>query len=293
MNKNKKVIIIVLAFICLITSFIIVLHAKRLISVAIEGEGEWSIGIYISENPFYFSSSQSISNPVLSATDVTDIPAKFVADPFMLYENNTWYMFFEVYNSDTDQGDIGLAMSNDGLNWTYKQIVLDEQFHLSYPCVFKWNNEYYMIPETSKKKSIRLYKANNFPKGWSFIKTLIGGKNYVDPTIFRYNDKWWLFAGIQKNDTLYLYYSDNLMGPWTEHPYSPIIKGDANTSRPGGRIMTFNGRVIRYAQDDYPIYGNQVRAFEIDMLTTTNYKEHEIDKSPILIASGHGWNAPN
>ena len=244
----------------------------------------WSIGIYktSSSEPFDFS-DDNVSNPVLTANDVTDIPAAFVADPFLIHENDTYYMFFEVLNSNTNQGDIGLAISNDGFNWTYKQIILDEDFHISYPYVFKWENEYYIIPGSSQKESIRLYKSNNFPYNWSFVKNLIQGKRFVDPSIFRYNNTWWLFTGPCNNDVLWLYYSDKLTGPWIEHPKSPIIYGDANIARPGGNVILFDtNRIVRYTQDDDPYYGNQVWAFEITALTKTSYVEHRVGRTPIL-----------
>ena len=244
----------------------------------------WAIGIYISSSsePFDFS-GENVSNPVLTASDVTDIPAAFVADPFLFHENNTYYMFFEVLNTNTSQGDIGLAISNDGFNWTYKQIILDEDFHLSYPCVFKWENEYYMIPETYHTESVRLYKSNNFPYNWTFVKTLLEGRDFVDNTIFHYNNTWWLFSGTCSNSVLWLYYSDKLTGPWIEHPKSPIINGDANMSRPGGNVILFDtNRIVRYTQDDYPYYGNQVWAFEITTLTKTSYGEHKVGRTPIL-----------
>ena len=81
------------------------------------------------------------------------------------------------------------------------------------------------------------------------------------------------------------------MGPWTEHPESPVIEGDANIAGPRGRVLVFDGRIIRYAQDDQPTYGNQVRAFEITELTTTSYEEKEVSENPILEPSGTSWNA--
>lgn len=83
----------------------------------------WSIGIYVGENSYEFSSPENIDNPVLTANDVTDVSAEFVADPFMVYEGGEWFMFFEVMNANNQQGDIGLATSSDGFNWTYKQII--------------------------------------------------------------------------------------------------------------------------------------------------------------------------
>jgi hypothetical protein len=54
--------------------------------------------------------------------------------------------------------------------------------------------------------------------------------------------------------------------------------------------LRVNGRIIRYAQDCFPIYGTQVKAFEITELSATNYYEREADNSPVLNASGTGWN---
>ena len=58
--------------------------------------------------------------------------------------------------------------------------------------------------------------------------------------------------------------------------------------RPGGRITEFNGYIYRYAQDGETDYGSLVRVFQIDILTTVNYMEHEISESPILKAGENG-----
>jgi hypothetical protein len=81
------------------------------------------------------------------------------------------------------------------------------------------------------------------------------------------------------------------MGPWLEHPKSPIIQGNARIARPAGRVQVDTDRVIRYAQNSVPYYGTDVRAFEITELTCTSYREREVDNNPILKPSGRGWNA--
>jgi len=258
-----------------------------------QNELEWAIGIYTGKSPFDLT-SESIKNPVLTRKDVSDVPADFVADPFMIRANGIWYMFFEVLNLQSRRGEIGLASSENGIKWKYQKIVLAEPYHLSYPYVFEWMNEYYMIPESYEANSIRLYKASTFPTEWSFVGNLIGEGFYLDPSLFRYNDKWWLFAETNFNhkyDTLSLYYADDLMGSWQEHPHSPIIKGNARIARPGGRVFVVDGKLIRCTQNCYIDYGTQLQMFEIEELTTTSYSEREIDKNPILTASGSGWNA--
>ncbi|MGE5444134.1 MAG: hypothetical protein ACM3SR_05950 [Ignavibacteriales bacterium] len=256
-------------------------------------EGDWSIGIYAGESPFHFVPFEGGENPVLTREDVSDIRAGFVADPFMMRVNHKWYMFFEVMNQQTNKGEIGLATSKDGIKWAYQEIVLAEPFHLSYPYIFEWKNDIYMIPESFQAGSIRLYKASKFPIKWNFVKTLLSGGVFLDSSVFRYDDKWWLLTETNpdhKYDTLRLYCADDLTESWLEHPESPIINKNAHIARPAGRVQVVNDRVIRYAQDCYPIYGAQVRALEITELTTSSYRERVACENPVLTASGNGWN---
>lgn len=250
----------------------------------------WSISIYSGNSPFDLKSAQS--GPVLTRDSVTDIPAEFVADPFMLQRDGTWHMFFEVMNNETMKGDIGLATSADGLSWTYEQIVLNEPFHLSYPYVFEWQNDYYMIPETLGAGAVWLYKADPFPARWSRIARLIEGQ-FADPSIVRFHDLWWMFvcSTPYQHDTLRLFFAAELTGPWTEHPKSPMIRSDKCRARPAGRLVQMNYKLIRFAQDCVPQYGTSVRAFEITQLTQHDYVEVESNRSPILTASASGWNA--
>jgi hypothetical protein len=93
-----------------------------------------------------------------------------------------------------------------------------------------------------------------------------------------------------QHDSLRLYFAEDLMGPWIEHPASPIVEGDARKARPAGRVLVLADKIIRFAQNCVPAYGTQVRAFEISALTTRDYVETENQNSPILTASGKGWN---
>jgi hypothetical protein len=231
-------------------------------------------------------------NPVLTASDVTDSPAAFVADPFLIHKDGLWYMFFEVW---TGWGVISVATSVDGHDWTYDRVVLREDHHISYPCVFGYDDgsgeQYYMVVESSANQTVPLYKSVSFPYQWSRVAILASGREFADPTIFRWNGTWWMFVSRASNDACYLYYSDHLESGWLEHPRSPIASG-RGVSRPAGRTMVIDGtRVLRLAQKCDIQYGEAVRVFEVDALTRTAYAEHEIPDSPILGASGQGWNA--
>jgi hypothetical protein len=151
-----------------------------------------------------------------------------------------------------------------------------------------------MIPETHQAKSIRLYKAVEFPTRWSFVRTLIDGADFVDPTIFYYNDHWWVFTDFAQPPfyagTLRLFHAEHLEGPWAEHPRSPVVEGNPHISRPAGRAVILDGKVIRFAQDCCPEYGSRVYAFEIMELTPTIYREQAADLPPVIQAAGTNWN---
>lgn len=193
-----------------------------------------------------------------------------------------------------------MASSSDGHRWTYRGIVLREPFHLSYPHVFAWDGEVYMVPETFEANAVRLYRAVSFPFEWELQGELLAGHPYADASPFVHDGSWWMLveaspkvglpAGAAAQDTLRLYGAADLFGPWTEHPMSPIIESDARVARPAGRVVKAGERLIRFAQDGASVYGLQVRAFEIEELTPTSYRERLVTEDPILGPGNRRWN---
>jgi hypothetical protein len=288
---EKKVIIFpVILTVLVIPLLIVIVDISGNHDVRTIRETEWSIGIYQGKSPFALNDALGVHNPVLKATDINDVKAKFVADPFLFKKEDQWYMFFEVFNELSNQGDIGYAVSNDLTNWKYKKIVLDEPFHMSYPFVFESQGIIYMIPESAEAKELRLYKAAEFPSRWKFVKALLKG-DFGDHSLIQYKNMWWLFVGSDPyhNSSLRLFYADSLFGEWKEHPKSPIVSHNANKARPGGRMIVYNDTLFRFAQDCDPTYGLALNAFEVVELTKDNYREKSTRYNPILKAHGNGW----
>jgi hypothetical protein len=223
---------------------------------------------------------------------VTDIPADFVADPFLVRDGGRWHLFFEVMPRDHGVGVIGLAESDDGLRWAYRRVVLSEPFHLSYPHVFAWEGAYYMTPETLAPDCVRLYRARRFPEHWEPVAELVQG-HHADPTVFRADGTWWMFTctppGLHEN--LRLYHADALTGPWSEHPRSPIIERDPHIARPAGRVVAWDRALLRFTQDCSPQYGLRVRAFRITALSRADYREESSGPRPVLEPGSDSWNA--
>lgn len=235
-----------------------------------------------------------VLNPVLTSGHVTDVDAEFVADPFLFVEDDEWHMFFEVL---AGRGKIGHAVGEkSGTVWTYDRIVLEREFHVSFPQVFKWKGEYYMTTQ-EKLPLVRLYRATDFPTEWTVVDRLYNPTHFGLPTandhaLFRWNGRWWSIAGADSNT--YLFYSDSLTGgDWKAHADNPVVENRPKASRPAGRPIVRDGNVLVFYQDTEQYYGRQVRAYRITDLSSDSFADHEVEASPVLepTGDGGGWNS--
>lgn len=262
-----------------------------------DNEGSWSIGVYRGNSPFNLQPIESanirnnqtaawpVANPVFTCASVTDMshPSNFVAYPFLFAHGAKMYMFFETKNSITMQGDIGVAESTDqGVTWTYLGIALGEDWHVSYPYVFEYGDEIYMMPEGSQNGDLRLYRAVEFPLRWVFHKTLIS-KPLVGASMVKHEGEYWLFAsnfhhfGNRKNGQLEIWFAPSPLGPWVEHPQNPILNGDSSIgARGGGTPFLHDGELYRIGQDCGETYGRRLRVFQVVTLTKEKYHEVEV-----------------
>ena len=239
----------------------------------------WSIAIYRGPTPLDLHSANGQGDPALTARQVTDIQAKFVADPFLIFAGGIWHMLFEAMNLRSSHGVVSLATSPDAQTWTYQQVVLQEPFHLSYPYVFEQGGEYYMVPESCRIGAVRLYHADPFPYRWRLVDTLIN-LPLADSSVVHFQGRWWLL-GTQENRRLHIFYADQLSGPWSEHPKSPLIHNKANRVRSAGRIICWKGGLLRYTQDCETVYGACVWPNLVTALSLTDYAEEPLEKQVV------------
>lgn len=254
----------------------------------------FSIAIYTGPSPCELTPSARANNPVISRMDATDFPIATAADPFISFVDGRWYMHFEVVNRVSGKGEIAFASSADGFDWQYGRIVLRERCHLSYPHVFEWRGDMYMVPESGQAKAVRLYRARRFPDRWVHAATLLEGARFVDSSLFEYERLWWMFTengSKSSSPVLRLFFAADPIGPWREHPSSPIVDSDPRVARPAGRVVIVNGRPVRFAQPVFPVYGTEVRAFEITELSPQHYRERPLRDAPILKAGTEAWNS--
>lgn len=161
---------------------------------------------------------------------------EWYADPFCVSENGNYYIFCEVFHQRTGRGNIGV--------FEYKKekfkkchIVIDEPFHMSYPNVFKHNGRWFMIPETSEKRELRLYEATDFPFKWKLCKVLANNVKYVDSTLlFLSEEKAFIFCYQLCDDANKLLTFEIDMDSY-EMTLIDVIKDTDMSLRPGGNFL--------------------------------------------------------
>ena len=206
---------------------------------------------------------------------------RYWADPFIIEKDHRYYVFIEEKILAAGLGRIAcLTLDEDG-GLLSNQVILERPYHLSYPFIFEYQDEMYMLPETAANRTLELYRCLHFPDQWQFAKTLMTDIYFVDATLLEYDKKWWLFANIKEGggsslDALHLFYADNpLADEWTAHPLNPIIK-DIRSARPAGRIFTRDGKLIRPSQDSSRRYGFALKFNCIEKLNEVEYKETSV-----------------
>ena len=205
---------------------------------------------------------------------------RFWADPFPVKHDGQYFVFFEecLFGKDT-KGHICVAqLGQDGFSHM-PRIILKGGHHLSYPFIFSWEGDWYLIPESQESNRVDVYKFDAFPYHVRFHKTIMENVRAADTTICEIDGHWWMFTGIAVNgtqnvDEAFLFHSTNPFGPWIPHPWNPI-KSDVRSARPAGNIFLWNDKYYRPAQDCSKGYGYGIRLQEINVLNRERFAERE------------------
>jgi hypothetical protein len=210
-------------------------------------------------------------------------PRKFTfADCFYVQDNDCHFIFFEEVDDVHPVGFLSvLEVFKDG-TFTEPKTILKLDYHLSYPCVFKVENDWYMIPETSANRTVELWKCVEFPLKWEKHANILEGIEAVDTTPFFHEGLWYLFTSTRRNckkfgDRLDLFFTEDILTPnWQEHPQNPVCQGHQQF-RMAGKPFIYNGKLVRPSQDSLKRYGGNIELKEILELSPTAYKEQLLE----------------
>ena len=207
----------------------------------------------------------------------------FWADPFQIKVDDKYYIFFEDYVNSAGRAHISVVEVDQNGIVSGPTEVLKLDCHLSYPFVFEWQGDYYMIPETGERNVVELYRAQSFPFDWKPEKILLEARSPLDATLIETEGMWWMFVNIQEEgvavnwDELHLYYAESPLGPWRPHARNPVVS-NVKSARPAGRLFWSNNVLYRPSQDSSLRYGYATTISRVAHLSTTTYTETEVLK---------------
>lgn len=197
------------------------------------------------------------------------------ADPFLVEHRGKTYLFAEMYDRLRLRGVIGCCeLTQKGCSpW---RVIIEELFHLSYPFVFRHDNETYLIPESFRSGKITLYKAVDFPYAWKRVCE-IAEMVSVDSTIIQSPKGSYMITLRIVNAVaeLVIMSIDDQLCPSEPHVISG--KEDPNV-RPAGRTFCYEGKMIRPAQDCTKGYGFGLNFYEVVCLDADHYEEKLLKK---------------
>lgn len=208
---------------------------------------------------------------------------RFWADPFVVRQGDRWWMFFEELVFSNPVGRIAAWEMGPKGPIGDAAVVLERPYHLSYPFVFRWEGEWYMLPESQAALRLELYRATDFPLQWELDRVLLDPFDGVDATLHQHTDgRWYLFAsiadvGITHDEELHLFVADTPFGPFAPHPENPLV-ADVRRARMAGRLFHHGNRLIRPAQCCAPIYGSGITMHVVDELSPTTYRERPVQQ---------------
>lgn len=219
--------------------------------------------------------------PAVAAYDViTDDGQRYYADPFLFEHGGRSYLFAEELPLATRRGLISVAeIDARGVVSAFRP-VLEREHHLSYPFVFAYGGDVWMIPEACESGAVELYRAVEFPDRWELDRSLLadvpgcdatiipfGGRYHMILTATRWNGSTW--------DAQRVFQAETPLGPWHEQA-GGLVRIDCTNARPAGAALVRNGRVLRPAQRSTKFYGGSMTLLEIQQLSTAGCREKPV-----------------
>ena len=213
--------------------------------------------------------------------DLPMLPGKGLADPFVYSREGRDYCFVEEIDSASTIGSI--AVYELFLTYAVRLgTACEEPFHLSFPYLFHYDDQVFMLLESHQNHDIRIYECMDFPLQWKLKHILMSNISAADSLLINKENKWWLITNIDHwNDEdhceeMTIFSADSpFSSEWIPHPLNPIY-ADASRSRNGSFFISEN-KFYRVSQTHgIGIYGKSVVINEITNLTEDSFQEIRI-----------------
>lgn len=240
--------------------------------------------------------------PLAPETDPTpfrllpDDGARFYADPFVATHEGRTRLFIEEFPYATGRGVLSVAeIAADG-TITPPRPFLEQSCHLSYPQIFAADGDLWMVPETSGRRTVELWRAVAFPDRWEKHAILLDDVDVGDATLTRIGETWWMFGARRERwcsswDALEVWSAPALVGPWRRIDPAPA-KVDAATARPAGAMILGPEGLLRPVQESVRSYGHGLALARVDRLGENEFSETIVKRfaTPAPLHGLHTWN---
>lgn len=236
---------------------------------------KWNIGIARRNKNLSFTDFNELANR--DSFHWLSEKYDFQADPFIIELDSKIYIFYEALDLIDSKGILRCSI----LDSNFQQID-DAKLagfdclncHLSFPFIFYYENEFYLIPESHEIGSVSLFKAKNFPYDWVFIDDLIENTVLTDSVILFLNDQLWMMSSDMNNE-LIVHVSDHLLGPWKK--ISPMTNFSNFHHRLAGSPFSFKNKTYIPTQECYiDNYGKSIFIKEIKLINEDEYVEKTV-----------------
>ena len=196
----------------------------------------------------------------------TDIPFTVIpnghsgwyADPFLFDHKGKTYLFAEYFSYKLGRGVISVSIYDTEKDiFTRFYEIIRENYHLSYPVVFSFNNKIYMMPECGESNDLFFYRAVDFPNKWEKIRVIDKKMRLADTTPFQTGKDLFAFSLKQKADSAN---GELILMKYDGAVFQPIktITKDMSIARPGGNMIICGDSIIRVAQNCEGDYGREI-----------------------------------
>lgn len=220
----------------------------------------------------FFADRWKIAYRLINSDEVFDfksnVPFEYVsfpkgywgADPFLFEYNNKIYLFCEYTNEKKSKSYISFKelYPNEEKDW---RVAYEFSGHTSYPCIFKYNDELFMTPETTYDGTIKVLKFDN--NEWKEHSCLLENINAPDTTFFEIKNKPYIFVyeifSREKRSLHLCELNKDLSEIIKDHVVKEYSSPDG---RPGGNCFEKNRKLYRVTQPGIIRYGEKINICE-------------------------------
>jgi hypothetical protein len=197
-------------------------------------------------------------------------PYVFYADPFFVREPPA--ILVEAVRRRTGLGEI-LLVDDTG-----HRPALQSPGHASYPMTAKVGGREIILPELASWSPPTAYSLEDGAMRALQSLRVEGEPRILDPTLIEQDGRLYLFGNRRDvgGNALFLWSAESLEDEFRLHPASPVRISPKGARMAGGLIRAGGQRLIRLGQNYLAEYGHGIFAFEVEVLSASDYAERPI-----------------